>query len=404
MGAIATGGVRVLNEDVVSDLPISEATDRGRRRDGGAGAGAARAALPGQSGSAGARADGDPGRRRAGDRLDDARGGAGAATACSRPASSWRCRWRRRRSARRLRDVVDEIVCAETPEPFYAVGLWYEDFAPTADARGAGAVAAGRGAQPRGSARRPPSTPAERQPSAQVYGAAVVDDAAFGGRGRCSVVGTITTRCSSLVGDARFVLLGEASHGTHEFYRERARITRRLIEEQGFTAVAVEADWPDAYRVNRYVRGAGRRSRRRWRRWAASSASRAGCGATPTCSTSSAGCASTTTACRPDAPRVGFYGLDLYSLTPRSRRCSATSTRSIPRRPAGPRPLRLLRSLRRRPQVYGYATSLGVAESCEDEVVGQLVELQRRAAESGQRATVASPRTSSSTPSRTRGW
>jgi putative phosphoribosyl transferase len=58
-----------------------------------------------------------------------------------------------------------------------------------------------------------------------------------------------------LVGDARFTLLGEASHGTHEFYHERAQITKRLIEEKGFTAVAVEADWPDAYRVNRYVRG-----------------------------------------------------------------------------------------------------------------------------------------------------
>jgi erythromycin esterase-like protein len=58
-----------------------------------------------------------------------------------------------------------------------------------------------------------------------------------------------------LVGDARFVLLGEASHGTHEFYRERARITQRLIGEKGFAAVAVEADRPDAYRVNRHVRG-----------------------------------------------------------------------------------------------------------------------------------------------------
>lgn len=57
------------------------------------------------------------------------------------------------------------------------------------------------------------------------------------------------------IGEARFVLIGEAPHGTHEFYRERARLTRRLIEEKGFTAVAVEADWPDAYRVNRYVRG-----------------------------------------------------------------------------------------------------------------------------------------------------
>src|SRR5947207_6444223 len=60
-----------------------------------------------------------------------------------------------------------------------------------------------------------------------------------------------------LIGDAHFVLIGEASHGTHEFYRERAEITKRLIAEKGFNAVAVEADWPDAYRINRYVRGIG---------------------------------------------------------------------------------------------------------------------------------------------------
>ncbi len=58
-----------------------------------------------------------------------------------------------------------------------------------------------------------------------------------------------------LIGDARFVLLGEATHGTHEFYWTRAEITKQLITEKGFVAVAVEADWPDAYRVNRYVRG-----------------------------------------------------------------------------------------------------------------------------------------------------
>src|SRR5258708_40270498 len=56
---------------------------------------------------------------------------------------------------------------------------------------------------------------------------------------------------------ARLVLIGEASHGTHEFYADRAAITRRLIGEHGFTAVAVEADWPDAYRVNSVVRGRG---------------------------------------------------------------------------------------------------------------------------------------------------
>ena len=60
-----------------------------------------------------------------------------------------------------------------------------------------------------------------------------------------------------MIGDARLVLIGEASHGTHEFYRERAQITKQLIQEKGFAAVAVEAGWPDAYRVNQYVRWDG---------------------------------------------------------------------------------------------------------------------------------------------------
>src|SRR5436190_7748316 len=58
-----------------------------------------------------------------------------------------------------------------------------------------------------------------------------------------------------MVGDARIVLLGEASHGTHEFYRERALITTRLIKELGFSFVAIEGDWPEAYAVNRFVCG-----------------------------------------------------------------------------------------------------------------------------------------------------
>ena len=57
------------------------------------------------------------------------------------------------------------------------------------------------------------------------------------------------------IGNSRFVLIGEASHGTHEFYQQRAEITKRLIAEKQFTAVAVEADWPDAYRIDRFVRG-----------------------------------------------------------------------------------------------------------------------------------------------------
>jgi len=57
--------------------------------------------------------------------------------------------------------------------------------------------------------------------------------------------------------DRQFVLLGEASHGTQDFYRMRAQITRRLIAEGGFDAVAIEGDWPDTWRVNRFVQGEG---------------------------------------------------------------------------------------------------------------------------------------------------
>lgn len=57
------------------------------------------------------------------------------------------------------------------------------------------------------------------------------------------------------IGPAPVVLIGEASHGTHEFYRERARLTRALIRHAGFQAVAVEGDWPDCWRVDRWVRG-----------------------------------------------------------------------------------------------------------------------------------------------------
>jgi len=56
-----------------------------------------------------------------------------------------------------------------------------------------------------------------------------------------------------LIGSARYVLLGEASHGTHEFYKARVEITKRLVAEKNFTVIGWEADWPDALRVNRYI-------------------------------------------------------------------------------------------------------------------------------------------------------
>src|ERR671914_651812 len=61
-----------------------------------------------------------------------------------------------------------------------------------------------------------------------------------------------------MIGDSPCVLIGEASHGTHEFYETRSELTKRLIVEKGFHAVALEADWPDAFRVDRYVRGASK--------------------------------------------------------------------------------------------------------------------------------------------------
>src|SRR3954452_12889949 len=79
----------------------------------------------------------------------------------------------------------------------------------------------------------------------------------------------------TLIGDARYVLLGEASHGTHEYYTWRAALSRRLIEEKGFTFLAVEGDWPDCYRLNRYVKGLStsgsdvRQVLYNWRRWPA---------------------------------------------------------------------------------------------------------------------------------------
>src|SRR5688572_23942544 len=62
-------------------------------------------------------------------------------------------------------------------------------------------------------------------------------------------------RILSWLGDASIVLMGESTHGTHDFYAARAALTRRLMVERGFSAVAIEGDWPDAYRVNRYVQG-----------------------------------------------------------------------------------------------------------------------------------------------------
>lgn len=180
-----------------------------------------------------------------------------------------------------------------------------------------------------------------------------------------------------LIGDARFVLIGEASHGTHEFYRERALITRRLIEERGFEAVAVEADWPDASRVNRYVRGAPEsadaeealRGFRRFPTWMWRNAE----------VLDFVGWLRTHNDGVPAEDAVGFYGLDLYSLHTSVAEVIAYLEKVDPEAAvrAGERYACFERFGGE--QLYGHAVRLGISESCREGVVAQLTELQRSA-------------------------
>jgi erythromycin esterase-like protein/adenine/guanine phosphoribosyltransferase-like PRPP-binding protein len=267
-----------------------------------------------------------------------------------------------------LKAEADDVVCAITPEPFLAVGHWYEDFSQTTDEEVRDLLA--RPQRPETAARTTQDTSdtgpldAVRKAARPLTGADRDYDPLM-----------------ELIGESRFVLLGEASHGTHEFYRERARITQRLIEKKGFTAVAVEADWPDAYRVNRYVRGAGddvdaaealsdfrRFPRWMWRNtvvvdfveWLR----------THNDTISAAG------------SKAGFYGLDLYSLHASMKAVIQYLEQVDPE---------AARRARARyacfdhfgpdPQIYGFIAATDRSKSCRDEVVSQLVELRRRVTE-----------------------
>lgn len=181
---------------------------------------------------------------------------------------------------------------------------------------------------------------------------------------------------------ARYVLLGDATHGTHEFYRERAQITKRLIVEGAVRAVAVEADWPHAHRVDRYVRGAG----------GDADASQALGGFTrfPSWMWRNAVVCEFVEWLRAfndglpsGAPKIGFYGLDLLSV-----RSSIEAVVSYLERVDPPAAARARERYAcfdhfdRDPKRYARDTGLAGVESCEQDVVAQLVELRERAAES----------------------
>jgi hypothetical protein len=207
-------------------------------------------------------------------------------------------------TCRELNALADKVVCATTPSPFFAVGESYWDFTQTTDEEVRDLLRAAPGSRPAaGGGPGPMEVAAIRAEAVPVAEGAPADGVLF-----------------DLVGDAHFVLIGEASHGTGEFYTARTQMTRRLIEERGFCAVAAEADWPDAYRVNRYVRGRGEdttveEALRGFERF------RPGCGGTQRCWISSGGCAGTTTGpAATSGPRPGSTAWTCTACTGRSTR------------------------------------------------------------------------------------
>ena len=180
------------------------------------------------------------------------------------------------------------------------------------------------------------------------------------------------------IGDARFVLLGEASHGTSEYYSWRAELSRRLIREKGFSFIAVEGDWPDCYRVNRYAKGyadAGRSAEEvlhafeRWPTWMW--ANREVVALTEWLHEHNQSL--------PEEQQVGFYGLDVYSLWESMSAVVDYLERVDPE---------AARTARRAyscfdpyyedVQEYARATAL-VPTSCEDEAVSMLGALRSKA-------------------------
>ena len=182
------------------------------------------------------------------------------------------------------------------------------------------------------------------------------------------------------IGDARVVCLGEASHGTHEYYAWRATLTRRLIEEKGFDLVGVEGDWPDCYRVSCSVTGStsapedpeeALKSFERWPTWMW--ANEEVVDFTRWLREHNMG--------RPAHDRVGFYGLDVYSLWESLRAVLDYLEEHHPEDlDAAVEACRCLEPYAEDPQAYARSTRI-VPTGCEREVVGMLSDLLQRHAE-----------------------
>jgi erythromycin esterase-like protein/predicted phosphoribosyltransferase len=268
-------------------------------------------------------------------------------------------------TCREFAALVDDVVCASMPTPFLAVGESFWDFGQVSDQEVRELLAT-----PTTGDTRPAVE--VKETAAQVISRVCVDAPA--GVPPPEVL-------EELVGDARIVLIGESSHGTHEFYEARAEITKWLIEEKGFCAVTAEADWPDAYRVNRYVRGLGddnasEEALRGFERFPAwmwrnvvvrdfvswlhqhNEQSRAR-----------------------GQRQCGFYGLDLYSLHRSMQEVIAylDNIDPVAASRARKRYACFDHSSADDGQAYGFAAAFGAGASCEKQAIEQLVEMHRNA-------------------------
>lgn len=178
------------------------------------------------------------------------------------------------------------------------------------------------------------------------------------------------------IGEARLVLIGEASHGTSEFYRIRAEITKALIEQKNFDFVAVEADWPDAYRIHDFVTHKERQEPHEWEAFSRF----------PTWMWRNQEVLDFIHWLREfnlqrrlPARRAGFYGLDLYSLFT-SVHCVLDYLDRVDPQAAAVARVRYgcLTPWESDPATYGRATLSGRYRSCEGEVVRMLQELSQR--------------------------
>jgi len=180
------------------------------------------------------------------------------------------------------------------------------------------------------------------------------------------------------VSNARFVLIGEATHGTHEFYKIRAEITKRLLREHDFAAVAIEGDWPDAYRVHRYACGTSDDADaidalsdfRRFPSWMWRNAD----------VVDFIGWLRSFNDERPAAAKAGFFGLDLYSLyasinavVKYLERVDPGAAESAKERYA------CFDQFGSDVEAYARSVGSGLSESCRTEVLSQLLEMQRDA-------------------------